>query len=126
MNQFTVLYSDGTHFSGDPLKSEWKNIDESKQIIKLQYILGNHCVVMEGYSQYNHTLECVGLGAKGVTRILLMGRKEEETEIVVFDLIKKNLYKEVKPKYQEYGNQILDGWQEGLINNPKSYFKKVN
>ncbi len=125
MNKFTVFYNDGTQFSGDPMKHDWNLIDDTKQIIKLQYLYGNSCVIMENYGQYNHFKELLGLSRKGIARILLMGRKEDTTDIIIFDLKNKKIYKEEKPLYQEWGIQILAGWQRGLLNNPKSYFKKI-
>ena len=125
MNKFTVFYDDGTNFSGDPFKSEWNNINVTKQIIKLEYVLGNSCVILEGYKQYNHLLEYVGLGQKGITRILLMGRTNDNTEIIVIDLKQNKIYKDFKPIYQEYGKQILNGWQKGMLMIPKSTMKKI-
>lgn len=125
MNKFTVFYNDGSQFSGVASKRDWDRIDVTKQIIKLQYLYGNSCVIMEGYDQYNHLREMIGLSQKGIVRILLMGRKEDTTDIIIFDLKNKNIYKEEKPLYEEYGKQILAGWQKGLLNNPKSYFKKI-
>ena len=72
MNKFIVTYEDNTEFSGDPLKPEWSKIDETKKIIKLEYILDKIYVCMEGYSQYAHFKECVGFGQKGINRILLI------------------------------------------------------
>ncbi len=125
MNKFTVFYNDGSKFSGDPMKHDWNLVDDTKQIIKLEYVYGNSCVIMENYGQYNHLKEKLGYQKRGIARILLMGRKEDTTDIIIFDLKNKKIYKEVKPLYQEYGKQILAGWQKGLLNNPKSYFKKI-
>ena len=125
MNKFIVTYEDNTQFSGDPLKSEWKKIDETKKITKLEYLLDKIYIVMEGYKQYNHLLECAGLGQKGILRILLMGRTDEQTEIIVLDLKQNKIYKDFKPCYREYGEQILVGWQRGLLTTPKSIFKKI-
>jgi hypothetical protein len=125
MNKFTVFYADTTEFSGDPFNSEWKKIDDTKQIIKVQYVCGNSCIIMEGYEEYNHTLECIGLGQKGIARILLMGRTSGETEIVVLDIRQHKIYKDFKPRYREYGSQILDGWQQGKLTTPKCFFKKL-
>ena len=125
MNKFTVFYDDGTNFSGDPFKSEWKKIDVTRQIIKLEYILSNFCVVMEGYRQYNHLLEYIAMGQKSISRILLMGRTFDNTEIIVFNLKTNKIYKEIKPLYREYGDQILNGWQKGMLMTPKSTFKKI-
>ncbi len=125
MNKFTILYTDNTVFIGNPFENDWMKIDNSKQIAKLQYMCGNSCVIMENYGQYNHFKEFLGYQKKGIARILLMGRKEDTTDIIIFDLKNKKIYKEEKPLYQEYGKQILAGWQKGLLNNPKSYFKKI-
>jgi len=65
------------------------------------------------------------MGAKGLQRILLMGRSNGETEIVVLDFVKNKVYKDYKPVYREYGDQILNGWQKGKLDNPKASFKKV-
>ena len=124
MNKFKITFIDESSFEGNPFNSEWKKMDD-KPISKLEYILGNNYISMEGYNQYNHTLECTGMGVKGISRILLMGRKEETTDIIIFDLKKNTLYKEEKEKYREYGNQILDGWMPGDLKNPRSYFKRI-
>ena len=124
MNKFTVLYTDGSQFSGDPLKRDWNLIDDTKQIAKLQYILGNQCLIMEGFKQYNHFKEKVGLQVKGMTKILLMGRREKDTLIITFDLINNKIFQKMAIHGEEYGKQILSGWQQGILNNPKAYFKK--
>jgi hypothetical protein len=54
-----------------------------------------------------------------------MGRTAEATEIIVINLKAKKIYKESKDKYREYGNQILNGWKRGNLQNPKCYFKKL-
>ena len=124
MNKFIVTYKDGTNFQGDPLKSEWKLIDYTKKITKLEYFLDKICICMEGYAEYAHFKECLGLGQKGINRILLMGRTNEETEIVVIDLKQNKIYKDFKPKYREYGDQVLAYWQQGVLTTPKITIKK--
>lgn len=125
MNKFTVFYESGTKFEGNPLEHDWYKIDESKKIIKLEYFFNNIGVKMEGYREYNHCLEYTSMGAKGLQRILLMGRTNGETAIVVLDFVKNKVYKDYKPVYREYGDQILNGWQKGKLDNPKASFKKV-
>lgn len=125
MKKFTVLYEDNTVFSGDPLKGDWKKIDVTKKILKLEYIYDSVGIVLEGYRQYNHLLECFGLGKTKIARIMLMGRTFEETDVVVLDLQKNQVYKVKKQLYREYGKQILDGWQKGMMRTPKCYFKRI-
>jgi len=125
MNKFTVFYSDKTQFSGNPLAHDWYKIDITKQIIKLEYFFDKVGIVMEGYRQYNHCLKYAAMGQKGLQKIMLMGRTNEETEIVVLDLKQNKVYKDFKPKYREYGQQILNGWQKGMLMIPKSTFRKI-
>ena len=126
MNKFTVFYNDGTQFSGDPLTLDWIKIPITKQIIQLRYLLGNQFVMMEGFKEYNHCKENIGLQARGIAKFLLMGREKNRTLIITFDLIKKKIYKEYKKYGEEYGKQKLYGWKNGKLNNPKAYFKKID
>jgi len=91
MNKFTILYDDNTTFSGNPLKRDWMKIDQTKKILKLEYVLNKTLIVLEGYKQYNHLLEFVALGQKGIQRILLMGRKNDDTDIIIIDLRKNKI-----------------------------------
>lgn len=125
MNKFIVTYEDNTQFSGNPLESEWKNIDQNKKIFKLEYILDKIYILLEGYKQYNHLIEYIALGQKGINKIFLMGRTNEETEIIVLDIRQNKIYKDFKPCYREYENQILSGWQDGILSIPKSTFKRI-
>lgn len=125
MNKFIVYYEDGTQFSGNPLKHDWYKIDETLKIIKFEYFFGKIGIVMEGFRQYNHLLEYHELGGKKLRRILLMGRTHDQTDIIVLDLKFNKVYKEVKPIYREYGKQILNGWQKGMLTTPQIKFKNL-
>lgn len=125
MNKFIVTYEDNTQFAGDPFKSEWMKIDSTKIIIKFEYVLNNLYIAMEGYKSYNHLIEYIALGNKGIHKIFLMGRTEGDTEVIVLDIKNNKIYKDFKPCYREYGQQILNGWQEGKLTTPKSLFKRL-
>lgn len=125
MGKFTVIYDDGTEFSGDPFKHEWSKIDDTKKIIKLEYTVGNYCVVMEGYKQYNHTIEYIALDKKRISKIILMGRTDGDTGIIVLDIIKNRIGQCKRRCYEEYGKQVLHGWQEGELSTPKSILQKI-
>ena len=127
MDKFTVFYTDGTQFSGEPFKRDWSKIDSTKQIIKLEYMLGNACIIMEGYKQYNHLIEHIAIAGKKdrIEKIYLMGRTDGDTEIIILALREGKIYKQSKPCYQEYGKQLLAGWQKGKLDNPKSTFKQI-
>ncbi len=125
MKKFTVHYEDGTKFEGEPLKHDWYKIDETKIIVKLEYVFDKVGILMEGYKEYNHLLEFSQMGSKGLQRVLLMGRTNEESEIVVLDFARNNCHRDYKPAYREYGDQILNGWQRGKLGTPRSAFRKV-
>ncbi len=125
MNKFTIFYSDKSQFTGDPFKRDWDLIDKNKKIIKFVYIIGNKCIVMEGFQQYNHFKEMLGLQAKGMSKILLMGRRKKDTLIITFDLINNKIFQKMVVHGKEYGKQTLAGWKEGILTTPKAYFKKL-
>ncbi len=126
MNEFKILYTDKSIFEGDPFAGDWVKVDDTKQISKLEYILGNSYIIMEGFKQYNHLKERVGLQVKGYTKVILMGRTEGNSTLIIFDLLKNKIHKVQKLYGEEYGKQILNGWKQGMLNNPKVYFKKLD
>ncbi len=130
MNKFTITYSDGSKFEGIPLNKDWNKIDPSKAIVRLEYIVGKSGIRMEGYLEYNHLIARVGLGQKGIPKIYLVGRTSNASDVIVIDFVENTVSKKITPKYQEFKNtefekMILKGWQKGVLNNPKSYFKKL-
>ncbi len=125
MNKFLITYTDGTTFEGDPFVGDWKKVDDTKQIAKLEYVLGNSCIIMEGFKQYNHFKECVGLQVKGYTKVILMGRTADKSLLIIFDLQKNKIYKVQTPYGEEWGKQILAGWCDGKLTIPQVKFKKL-
>ncbi len=125
-NGFKILYTDGTEFEGDPFVGDWKKVDDTKQIAKLEYVLGNSCITMEGFKQYNIFKERLGLQVKGYSKVILMGRTEGNSLLIIFDLLKNKIYKVEKPFGEEWGKQILAGWQEGQLTKPQVRFKKLD
>lgn len=121
MNKFVVYYKDGSSFQGNPFQTDWKKVDPDKIVTKFEYYMPKFKITMEGYKQYNHLLECVGFGKTNINKIMLMGRKNEYTDIVIIDL-KRNIVSQGERSYgKEYGNQILDGWVNGELNDPRIY-----
>ncbi len=126
MNKFLVTYTDGTTFEGDPFVGDWLKVDDTKQIAKLVYVLGNSCITIEGFKQYNHFKERLGMQIQGYKSIILMGRTGGNSLLIIFDLKTNQIYKVEKPYGEEYGKQILAGWQEGKLTAPQVRFKKLN
>ncbi len=126
MEGFKILYTDGSEVEGNSFKGDWKQLNDTKQIVKLQYVLGNSCIIMEGFKQYNHCKERLGLQVKGYSKVILMGRTKGNSLLIIFDLLENKIYKVEKPYGEEYGKQILDGWQEGKLTTPQVRFKKLD
>jgi len=124
--KFTILYIDDTTVIGDTFAGDWKKLDSTKQIVKLQYVLGNSCIIMEGFKQYNHFKEIIGMQVNGFGKVILMGRTKSKSLLIIFDLIKDKIYKVEKPFGEEWGRQILDGWQNGKLTTPTVRFKKLD
>lgn len=122
---FKIYYLNGEIFEGNALEGDWKKINDNCMISKMEYYLGNVKITMAGYKEYNHLLECVALGQQGIQKIFLMGREEDRTFIVTFDLKTKQLTKEFKPYGEEYENQILSGWKDGDYKEPKTFMEKT-
>lgn len=116
----TDCLSHGNGFCGD-----WTKVDDNNKILRLTYVFGDIKVVMSGYKEYNHLLEYIALGVKGVTKIMLMGRDSEKTTIITFDLKTKKISKDIRYHGKEYGNQILSGWKNGELNTPETKVERI-
>lgn len=137
--QFKITFIDNTIFEGNSLSSDWTNIP-NKPIVSLKFSIGKLNVVLENYQEYNHLKERILTRQQNqISQILIMGRKESETDIFIFDLRKNKVKKETVEKGFEYGNwedtekiidynewnvpimakefhpQILSGWKLGIL-----------
>ena len=126
MNKFLITYIDGTTFEGDPFIGDWLKVDNTKQIAKFEYVLGNSCIIMEGFKEYNHFKERLGMQVQGYSKVILMGRTEGNSLLIIFDLQTNKLYKVEKPFGEEWGKQILAGWCDGKLTIPQVRFKKID
>lgn len=122
---FKLRNGKGTTVLGSGFEGDWKNIGDDFKITELEYTFGDIKITMTGYKQYNHLLECVALGAKGIVKIMLMGRTQDYTDIIGFDLKAKQLFRERKSIGEEYGKQILSGWKEGVLNEPQTKVERI-
>lgn len=121
MNKFIVTYTDGTKLEGDAFNGDWKKVDDTKQITKLEYVLGNCSAMMQGFKQYNHFKERLGGQVQGYSNVVLMGRTNGNTLLIIFDLLKNQIHKVEKAYGNEYGRQILNGWQDGLLTTAQAF-----
>jgi len=120
MNGFKLYFEDNTIFEGKSIpKSDWSKAPD-KKIIGMEYTLGDQTRILEGYKQYNHLVENYAIigGGTGIRAVYLMGRTDNKTHIIIFDIQKKMILMKEVNYGEEYGKQILRGWKEGILNNP--------
>ena len=118
---FSIEFDDGTKFKGESLpNSQWNKIPK-KTIKTIVYNIGNRLILLEGYKQYNHLHhnQALMVGKKHfVSKVLLMGRTQDTTQIIEIDLTSGRIVPYVRNHGKEFMNQILSGWNEGVLHNP--------
>ena len=116
---YEITFVDGTSFinNSDSLtNTRWNEIPD-KEIISLKYKLLGRDIVAKEYEAYNHCVEHnykVLKGTETVGRVILMFKTEDKVERVIFDLIKKELYKDIVPFGKEYKDKSVSGWKKGI------------
>lgn len=112
---YQLTYLDNSTYTGQSLSNDWDNAP-NKPIKKLVYCFNKKNYVFEGYKEYIHLKEnVVSLnGKKGITQIVIIGRKEFESHLLIINFLKKKVYREVMPIGEEYNNLILNGWKKGI------------
>lgn len=125
-HNFRVYFKDGTIFYGNSFQGDWKRVDITKQIVSFYYVLGNKKVLMDGYKEYNHKIEKVSFQRSGITKILLMGRKENYSDIIMFDVKNMKICVKRTPIGSEYNGQILSDWKKGELDDPKYEIETLN
>ncbi len=120
MDGFKLYFEDETSFSGKTIpKPDWNKAPD-KKIVKMEYTLGNQIRVLQGYKQYNHLYENYAVLGAGVSirAVYIMGRTDDKTLIITYDIQNKKVLISHANYGEEYGKQILSGWKEGLLDNP--------
>jgi len=118
---FKLTYEDGSDFNGKSIDGSWNKAPNGK-LSKLEYqYTYSKRLLLQGYKEYNHLVEKIAVIGKKepiISRIFIMGRGEAYTDIFIIDLRTRNVTKTQSPIGQEYNGQVINGWKEGLLNNP--------
>lgn len=119
---YKVIYEDGTEFKGgEPENSLWNNI-EDKPIAEVQYTFKGETIIMSGLEAYNHQVKwskfIFGRQQLSLINVMLMGKKNSQIHVVVWDLIHNILtgYTTVEGKELKdpvFENKKLIGWRNG-------------
>jgi len=111
---YRITYTDNTYFlGGSPENSKWSEIN--KPIQKIEYVLGTHMLVLEGYEKYNHLVEFGATLGQGnqLLKIILMGLKGNRVLKIIFDMKKHTIQRQYVKLGSEYNGAITFGWKEG-------------
>lgn len=117
---FELTFEDGTSLQGNSLpNSTWNDLPDS-EITKFVYHIGDKTITMAGYKQYNHLIEYEALltGKQNVSKVLLMARREEDTQIIEINFKRRHIGEKMTLHGKEYKGQILTGWKDGILDNP--------
>ena len=111
---YTITLANDTIFHGGTLQdSRWNKIPDIN-ITKWEYNLFNKPIILSGYEEYNHLIERVYINASPIiTKIILMGKINDEVHSITFDLKTKQLIKSVSKAGQEYNSKPVTGWKKG-------------
>jgi hypothetical protein len=113
---YTILFTDNTLYrAGKDLRiSNW-NMMPAKPIRKIDYTINNHTVTLDSYEQYNHLIEKANIGGKTyITKIILMGRKNNTVDCFIYDFKTKVWDETVAEFGAEYNNKSTTGWKQGI------------
>lgn len=138
---FTLKFSDNTPFHGHSFNHDWEKVP-NKPILSLDFVFNQSHIQLKGYKEYHH-LYMRNWQTKGNTHIsalFLMGRKENSTDIIIYDFINRQGFKVITQigkeypveKYDKKGNfimwsfdkRIITGWKKGILNQPHCAINK--
>lgn len=112
---YKITYQDNTVFVGSqPQNSKWNLIN--KPIFKIEYPLLK--ITLQGFEMYNHLIELPTIIRVGqfVSKIILMGRKNNDVLKIIYDSIKGKIYSESAIFGKEYQGCMSTGWKMGVPN----------
>ena len=115
---YKIIFTDKTEFlGGDIHNSKWNEIPD-KPIKQLDYTFNDKIIFLKNFEAYNHIIEKVGFfsGTSINTKIMLMGKREQEVNIVTIDLKTNQITESLAIFGQEYYSKPTTGWKKGIDN----------
>jgi len=113
---YKIIFIDDSIYEGgqDLNKTLWKEIP-NKLIKQINYVLNEKYVCLKEYEAYNHLVEKININRKNsISRVILMGKKDNNVKCVIFDFIKNIFFEEDKEWLKEYNNKPTKGWKSGV------------
>lgn len=115
---YSIYFEDNTVFQGGTIEdSKWNDIPLDKSIIRVEYTINEHKVVLEGYEAYNHIVEKTFIVNQGcrANKLILMVKKDQDVMLIVYDLVKQSFKPDLKIFGKEYNNKPVKGWKRGVL-----------
>jgi hypothetical protein len=125
--KFHLVFTDNTQLEGDTFRNDWKNIPANKNIKSFSFAWGGVAIFFENYRQYNHFVvyEAKNEHTYVLSKILIMARLENVTDIITYDLKTKKAQKDTVAIGHEYKLALLPAWREG-VKDAVPYFRYGN
>ena len=115
---YKIIFEDNTEFIGGTLhNSNWNKITNIP-IKKLEYYLLGKVIILENFELYNHLIERISIintNQEIISKLILMGKKEETVITYTYDFIKKNGYFGSELFGREYLGKPTTGWKKGIL-----------
>lgn len=116
---YLVYLEDNSVFDCGTLhNSKWNEIPD-KPITKLVYFIGGRKITLENYEQYNHLLERTKIlnkeGLERITKVILLGKKGNKIDRIIFNLIENKIKPEEVDWRKEYYDSPTTGWKNGTV-----------
>ena len=113
---YEIEFIDGQIWVGSSPENSGCNSMPNKPIKEISYSLFNQSFILNNYDAYNHLAERTSTldGKQSITKVFLMGKKGNRVDIIVFDLQKKQIYKQIKEFGKEYYEKPTSGWKPGI------------
>lgn len=120
--QFQVNFAENVLYLGDSFLGDWNHLPE-KPIYSLRFSIGKTKLFLENYREYNHLIEKVSVkgGNEQVIRIMIVGRKDDGSDMFEFNLLNGKVLKYNLDKGKEFGNQLIRGWTPGIKDGEPKY-----
>ncbi len=124
---YIIYFEDETIFKGGNIRETKWNLMPNKAIKKIECSIGGKTIVLENYEAYNLFYEkqvFINKGLSGITKFVIMGKKDNNVIRIIFNFIKQKCFYDGKEFGKEWRGKPTIGWKEGLLNQKSMlYFK---
>jgi len=115
-----IIFENGEVFKSENIyDSKWNEMPDYP-IKSIEYKITGHTrsVILSGYDSYNHIVEhftVMNNMMAGVSKIVLMAKKDNKVNRIIFDFLKRYVKEDVVEYGKEYNEKSVTGWKNGMV-----------